>query len=163
MVVNKYPDAKLWMVGTGPLFNQTRELISQLSLQQNIFLEGVLSSDKIKELMKSMRGFVQHSVVAPNGDSEGTPVTVLEASSAGLPVVSTRHAGIKEAVVDGITGFLTAEHDIEGMAKSIIALIESPELAIKMGKAGREYMIANYEIHKRIELLDSIIRKSLRR
>jgi colanic acid/amylovoran biosynthesis glycosyltransferase len=163
LVVDKHPEAKLWMVGTGPLFGQTRILISELSLQQNVFLEGVLSSDKIKELMKTMRGFVQHSVVAPNGDSEGTPVTVLEASSAGLPVVSTRHAGIKEAVIDGVTGFLTAEHDIEGMANNIIALVESPELAVKMGKAGREHMIANYEICKRIEFLDSIIQNSIKR
>jgi colanic acid/amylovoran biosynthesis glycosyltransferase len=163
LVVDKHPGAKLWMIGTGPLFSQTRILISQLSLQQNVFLEGVLSPDKIKALMKTMRGFVQHSVVAPNGDSEGTPVTVLEASSTGLPVVSTRHAGIKEAVVNGVTGFLTAEHDIEGMAKNIIALVESPELAVKMGKAGREHMIANYEVRKRIEFLDNIIQNSIKR
>jgi colanic acid/amylovoran biosynthesis glycosyltransferase len=161
IVVEKFPDAKLWMVGTGPLFEQTRALINQLSLHDHIVLAGVLKQVQIKELMKTMRGFVQHSVVAPNGDSEGTPVTILEASSSGLPVVSTRHGGIKEAVVDGLTGFLTDEHDIEGMAKGIIKLAESPELAVSMGKAGREHMMENYDIHDRIKLLDSIIKKSI--
>jgi colanic acid/amylovoran biosynthesis glycosyltransferase len=163
LVVDKFPDAKLWMVGDGPLFGQTRILISQLSLQHHVILTGVLKPEQIKDLMKTMRGFVQHSVVAANGDSEGTPVTILEASSSGLPVVSTRHAGIKEAVVDGITGFLVEEHDIEGMANGIIQLAESPQLAVKMGKAGREYMIENYDINNRIKLLDSIIQNSIKR
>ncbi len=163
LVVDKIPDSKLWMVGDGPLFGQTRVLISQLLLQDNVILSGVLKPEQIKELMKTMRGFVQHSVVASNGDSEGTPVTILEASSSGLPVVSTRHAGIKEAVVDGVTGFLVEEHDIVGMANGIIQLAESPELAVKMGKAGREHMIENYDIKNRIKLLDSVIKNSIKR
>jgi len=163
LVVDKYPDATLTIVGDGPLFAQTKILVSQLSLQNNVILKGVLPPAEIKELMKSMRGFVQHSVVAANGDSEGTPVTILEASSSGLPVVSTKHAGIKEAVVDGVTGFLVDEHDIEGMAKGIMKLIELPELAAKMGKAGREHMIACYNINSRIALLDTLIQNSIKR
>ncbi|MGZ3753817.1 MAG: glycosyltransferase [Mucilaginibacter sp.] len=161
LVVDQFPDAKLWMVGTGPLFEETKTLISQLSLQNNIVLTGVLKPDQIKALMKTMRGFVQHSVVAANGDSEGTPVTILEASSAGLPVVSTRHAGIKEAVVDGVTGILADEHDIQGMAAGIVKLIESVPLAVKMGKAGHRHMAAHYELNDRIALLDSIIQNSI--
>jgi colanic acid/amylovoran biosynthesis glycosyltransferase len=161
LVVEAAPDAKLGMVGQGPLFEQTQKLITELGLENNITLTGVLPQDKIKELIKTMRCFVQHSVVAPNGDSEGTPVTVLEASSSGLPVVSTRHAGIKEAVVNGATGFLTAEHDIEGMAANMIKLANSVDLAMQLGNAGREHMIANYDINKRIALLDSVIQKSI--
>ena len=51
--------------------------------------------------MQHARAFVQHSVTAADGDSEGTPVSILEAGAAGLPVVSTRHAGIPEGVVKG--------------------------------------------------------------
>jgi colanic acid/amylovoran biosynthesis glycosyltransferase len=163
LVVDKFPDAKLWMVGDGPLFEQTRLLISQLSLQDNVILTGVLNPAQIKELMKMMRGFVQHSVTAPNGDSEGTPVTILEASSSGLPIVSTRHAGIKEAVVDGVTGFLVNEHDIDEMANRIMQLCKSADLAVNMGNAGRQYMIENYDIKNRIKLLDSIIQSSINR
>jgi colanic acid/amylovoran biosynthesis glycosyltransferase len=67
------------MVGTGPLFEDTKKLISQLALDNEITLTGVLKSAEIRELMKRMRAFVQHSVTAVNGDKEGTPVTVLEA------------------------------------------------------------------------------------
>lgn len=161
LTVEKFPNAKLWIVGQGPLFHETQKLIGELQLEKEITLTGVLKPEQIKELMKTMRCFVQHSVTAANGDSEGTPVTVLEAASSGLPVVSTRHAGIKEAVVDGVTGFLTDEYDIEGMAEGMIKIAASVELAIELGAAGRMHMIKNYDINARIKLLDSIIQDSI--
>ena len=161
VVVEKYPDAKLWMVGNGPLFNDAKNLIQQLGLGDHIILTGVQKPEEIRDLMKKMRGFVQHSVTAANGDKEGTPVTILEASSSGLPVVSTRHSGIKEAVIDKVTGFLVDEYDITGMAEKIILLASSPELAVKFGKAGHDYMVNNYDINLRITLLNSIIENSI--
>jgi colanic acid/amylovoran biosynthesis glycosyltransferase len=161
IVTEKYPDAHLWMVGTGPLFEDTKKLISQLALDNEITLTGVLKSAEIRELMKRMRAFVQHSVTATNGDKEGTPVTVLEASSSGLPVVSTRHSGIKEAVIDGNTGYLTDEYDIEGTAQNMIKLAASPQLAAKLGSAARAHMISDYDIKLRIALLDRVIQDSI--
>lgn len=161
IVLEKEPDARLWMVGSGPLFEETQALIAELGLKEQITLTGVLKPEEIRELMKRMRAFVQHSVTAANGDKEGTPVTVLEASSSGLPVVSTRHSGIKEAVIDGQTGFLVDEYDITGMAERMITLANSAELAVQMGEAARNHMIANYDINLRIALLDSIIQSSI--
>jgi len=161
IVVDKFPDAKLWMAGKGPLFEKTKELITELGLEKNITLTGVLKPAEIRELMQKMRAFVQHSVTAADGDSEGTPVTVLEASSSALPVVSTRHAGIKEAVIDGVTGFLVEEYDIDGMAEKMIDVASSIELAVKLGEAGRQHMISNYHINNRIALLNSVIKNSI--
>jgi len=161
LVTKKHNDASLWMVGDGPLFNEIKALIKHLQLEDRITLTGIQTPNQIKKLMARMRGFVQHSVTAKNGDKEGTPVTILEASSSGLPVVSTRHAGIKEAVIDGVTGFLVNEFDIEGMAERIIQLAESPALATKLGVAGREYMIDNYDTNLRIKLLNDIIQNTI--
>ncbi|WP_114941107.1 glycosyltransferase [Mucilaginibacter endophyticus] len=161
IVLEQHPDARLWMAGGGPLFDETKALIVELGLNEQITLTGVLKPEEIRDLMKRMRAFVQHSVTAANGDKEGTPVTVLEASSSGLPVVSTRHSGIKEAVVDGETGFLVDEYDITGMAERMITLAESVELAVQMGKAARNHMIDNYDINLRIALLDHIIQNSI--
>jgi len=160
-VVEKFPDVKLWMVGHGPLYDETQRLIQQLKLENNIILTGVLKSSEIRRLMKEMRAFVLHSVTAVSGDKEGTPVSVLEASSSGLPVISTRHSGICEAVIDGVTGLLTDEYDITGMARNIIIVIKSPLFAAKMGMAGREHMKNIYDINKRIATLNSIIQNSI--
>lgn len=161
IVQQREPDARLWMVGAGPLFDETSALVTELGLAEHISLTGVLKPAEIQALMKTMRAFVQHSVTAANGDKEGTPLTVLEASSSGLPVVSTRHSGIKEAVVDGQTGFLVDEYDVTGMAERMIKLAESVELAMQLGKAARKHMVDNYDIHMRIALLDSIIKSSI--
>jgi glycosyltransferase involved in cell wall biosynthesis len=57
-----------------------------------------------------------HSLVAPDGDSEGSPVSVMEAQLCGLPVVTTHHAGITEVVREGETGLLVDEGDVAGTA-----------------------------------------------
>jgi len=162
LVLVQFPDAGFVMVGDGPLFSDAKNLIKTLNLETNITLTGVLDQQQIKKFMKNTRCFVQHSVTAADGDMEGTPVSILEASSSGLPVVATRHAGIKQAVVDGVTGFLVAEYDIEGMAARMSRLAESPQLAVALGKAGRQYMIENYNMNARIALLDNIIQNSIR-
>src|SRR6185437_8024289 len=64
LVTEKYPDAKLWMVGGGPLFDETKNLIHLLHLEEHITLTGVQAPGEIRRLMKRMRGFVQHSVTA---------------------------------------------------------------------------------------------------
>jgi colanic acid/amylovoran biosynthesis glycosyltransferase len=111
--------------------------------------------------MQSSRAFVQHSVTTQDGDSEGTPVAVLEAGASGLPVVATRHAGIKDAVVDRKTGLLIDEGDIEGMAGQMIRLAQDPHLAADLGQAGRRWISAEYSMQKSIQGLWAIIEDSI--
>jgi glycosyltransferase involved in cell wall biosynthesis len=69
---------------------------------------------------------------------EGFPNTVLEAQVAGKPVVTTHATGARDAVQDGITGILVPVGDAEALASAISRLIEHPEIAQKMGKAGQD-------------------------
>jgi colanic acid/amylovoran biosynthesis glycosyltransferase len=134
MVVDKFPDATLAMVGTGPLFDDVKAEISQLQLESSVTLYGGLKAEQVKGLFAQARCFVQHSVTAADGDMEGTPVTILEAGSSGLAIVSTQHAGIKEAVINGKTGYLIPEHDIEGMANYMMKIAADVDLAVELGK-----------------------------
>jgi glycosyltransferase involved in cell wall biosynthesis len=94
---------------------------------------------------------------AEDGDSEGTPVAVLEASSCGLPVVSTKHAGIVEAVVNGTGGFLVEEGDVDKMADHLLRLVRDPELAARMGAAGRRHIEADYSSAKSLGRLRQVV------
>jgi colanic acid/amylovoran biosynthesis glycosyltransferase len=161
LVTEKFPDAKLNMVGQGPLFEETKTLIGELGLTDNIILAGALKTEQIKELIKTSRCFVQHSVTASNGDKEGTPVTILEAGSSGLAIVSTLHAGIKEAVINGETGYLVEEYDIQAMADRMIKIAEDVTLASSLGKKEARYIRANYEIKDRIITLTGLLERSL--
>jgi glycosyltransferase involved in cell wall biosynthesis len=78
-------------------------------------------------------------------------------------VVSTRHTGIVEAVQDGVSGFLVDEGDVDGMAKHMLRLVREPELAARMGAAGRRHIEANYSSQKSLGRLRSILAEAARR
>lgn len=152
------PDAQLVMIGQGELFTPCKKLVEELQLKHAVKLLGVKTPVEVAEYLKKARLFVQHSMFnAENNDSEGTPTSILEAASAGLPIVSTRHAGIKDAVEHGVTGYLVEEGDVENMSKFISALLEDALLANKMGNAARQKMIAEYEITQQTSKLLTLL------
>ena len=161
-VVTQFPDAQLTMVGPQDgLFQSCCELVQRLELSDNISFAGPKSPEEVSELLHQSMAFVQHSIVAPSGDSEGSPNSIIEASSCGLPIISTRHAGIKDIVVEGKTGFLVEEGDVDGMAESMMKLAANPKLADEMGAAGRKYVEENYRLQDRINRLYQIIQESV--
>lgn len=132
-VRQQHPEASLVIVGDGPLRQRCIELARS---QPGVDLIGEVTHDEVATWMGRSRVFVQHSVTAADGDSEGTPVSVMEAAGAGLPVVATRHGGIPDVVADGETGFVVEEGDLNGMAAAMLRLARDPALAARMGQAG---------------------------
>jgi len=132
----QHPSLQLHFVGDGPLLESARKFVEMNGLGQNVILYGGKTLDFVSDLMKRSDLYVQHSIVDPaTGDEEGMPSSILEAMGVGLPVVSTRHAGIPEAVREGIDGYLVAEGDVEGMANRILDLARSSDSRRSMGEA----------------------------
>lgn len=152
-----FPQARLRMTGAGPLEESCRQLVASLGLDQVVEFLGEVEHAAVPELMQGARAFVQHSVQTSYGDSEGTPVAVLEASATGLPVAATRHAGIADAVVHEETGLLVDEGDMRGMARAMLRLAEDPDLAARLGQRGRDRMQALYPRHRQLEQLSAIL------
>ena len=132
-VVAECPEARLHWIGDGPLLGVCRDLAAALGIEDAITFLGAQPHDIVARQMRQARAFVQHSVTASNGDREGMPVSILEAGAIGLPVVATRHAGISDVVVDGVTGFLVDERDARGMAAHMLTLARHPSLAGQLG------------------------------
>lgn len=151
------PEARLRMVGDGPLLAECRALAGELGLGDSVTFLGAQPHEVVREEVRRARAFVQHSVVAESGDSEGTPVAIIEAGATGLPVVSTRHAGIPDVVVEGETGLLVDEGDVGGMAAHLSALARDPELAGRMGRAARRRVEEHFTMEGSLERLWSII------
>jgi glycosyltransferase involved in cell wall biosynthesis len=155
------PEAHLRLIGDGPLLPACRDLAKALGLGDAVELPGRLPHKEVAEAMAQARAFVQHSVRARNGDSEGTPVAVLEAGASGLSVVGTRHAGIADVVVEGETGLLVDEADVEGMAEHMIALSRDADLAARLGRAGRARVESEFSMAKSIAGLWQIIQDAV--
>lgn len=159
-VAEEVPGASLEMIGDGSLRAECIDLAKQLGVDDRVKFSGVRSHAEVAESMRRARCFVQHSVTPASGDKEGTPNSVLEAAASGLPVVSTRHAGITEAVVHGETGLLCEERDEESMFRNMMTMATDPVLAGRYGRAGREHVRANYDYRGRLCRLYEIVRSA---
>lgn len=79
-------------------------------------------------------------VVTLTSRDEGTPVSLIEASAAGRPVVATRVGGVPDIVRDGTTGFLVPSGAGEALASGVTRLLRDPALRQRMGRAGRQWV-----------------------
>jgi glycosyltransferase involved in cell wall biosynthesis len=157
-VFQQIPNARLLMVGDGPMWDEAKAFVKDNNLGDHVSFLGPKSQDEYLPLLQSAHVFIQHSIITAAGDSEGTPVAILEAAACGLPTVSTRHAGIPDAVIEGETGILTDEHDIEAMATACILLAQNPSEALKMGIAARKHVSEQYDVVKLSQKIKSILK-----
>jgi len=151
------PAARLRVIGDGPELAACRTLARELNIETDVTFLGTQPAAVVEEEMRKARCFVQHSIEAASGDSEGTPVGILEAGASGLPVVSTRHGGIPDVIIEAETGFLVAEHDIDSMADRMLQLARDPALAAALGKAGRQRIERHFSMERSIAGLWQIL------
>ncbi len=133
------PELRLDYVGDGELLAAALQFLHAFDIADRVTLHGSQPSEVVFELLRKADVFMQHSIVDPvTGDEEGLPVAVLEAMAYALPVLSTKHAGIPEAVVENKTGYLVEEGDSRAMADRLVMLARDAELRQRMGRAGWE-------------------------
>ncbi len=131
------PNLRLDYIGEGALLPAARQFIHAMNLEDLVTLRGGQPTEVVHKSMRGADIFLQHSMTdQETGDEEGLPVAILEAMAHALPLVSSRHAGIPEAVQDGVTGYLVEEGDSIGMAEHIITLAYNPDLRHRLGEAG---------------------------
>ncbi len=160
-VVKEEPNARLVMVGDGPLLGACKWLAKSIGISDHVTFEGALPQEETQQRFGKAFCFVQHSVIATNGDSEGTPVALLEAGAAALPVIATRHAGIPDVVVEEQTGILVEEGDVEGMAAAMLRLYRDRSLCAQMGAAARRHIRENFSMEKHIGILNGLIEQAI--
>lgn len=155
-----HSDARLVMAGDGYLKNVCHDLAETLDCIHAIEFLGVIKPEDYKDRLTQVRGFVQHSKTALNGDMEGTPLAVLEASAAGVPVISTYHAGIPDVIVHEQSGLLSQEGAIEFMTAHMIRLLDNQKLAAQLGEAGRKRIFENFTMDRYISKLDEVLQNA---
>ena len=100
-----------------------------------------------REMLRTHHLFLSPSMTAEDGDSEGgCPVSITEAQATGMPVVSTFRADIPEVVVDGQTGLLSPERDVEALAANLEYLVTHPDRWPEMGRRARERIEQEYNV-----------------
>ncbi|MCB1354053.1 MAG: glycosyltransferase [Rhodobacteraceae bacterium] len=156
-----FPEHRLEIVGAGELRATAEAHVRALGLEARVIFHGRKDHAFVREKIGRAQVFIQHSVTAADGNTEGLPTSIQEAMSCGAVVVSTRHAGIPEAITDGETGLLVDEHDAGGFALALRRVLQDPGGAARMGRAARAAAEDRFEFRKLHARLEAMIRAAL--
>ena len=134
------------IIGDGPLRPELEDRVASLGLGDCVRFLGTRDQAAVRRAMMEAHVFLLPSVTAADGDQEGIPTVLLEASSTGLPAISTWHSGVPDAVIDGETGFLVPERDVEALADRLGRMLDDPGLWRTLGSNGRRYIEDSYNV-----------------
>ena len=152
LVWQKFPNVNLVYVGQGEEGTRIRHEADRLGFTNRIHFLGW--RDDVENLLPLLNIFVLPSL------NEGMGRVIVEAMAAGLPVVASDTGGIPDLVVHGKTGFLFPPGDERALADSIVRLIEDPDLAKRMGDAGRE-RCHRFSLQSMLDKLDRLYQEVL--
>lgn len=131
-VAPSMPKAVCVLIGDGPERRPLERMAQALGLNGRVVFAGTLEEEELKNALIQL----SRAVVLPSL-SEGLPVSLLEAMALGKPVVATDVGGMREVVVDQVTGLLVRPADPAALAGAILTLASNEELSGRMGQAGR--------------------------
>ena len=150
VVVRVKPEVKFMIVGDAKggkdgYYKEVEEIVKRENLERNIIFTGWRND--INNIVSSLDIFVFTSITFP----EGLPNSILEAMALKRPVIATDIPGPRDIVIDGKTGFLVPPGDIKAMAEKIVYLLDNPEVAKRMGEAGRKRVEERFDIKKQVK------------
>ncbi|WP_428263324.1 glycosyltransferase [Haliangium sp.] len=159
--LGQVPDARLVLIGDGPLRPDYERVIADLGIAPAVELTGVLAADQVAAHMQRAHVLLCPSVTAPNGDVESGVIVVKEAGATARPVIGTHHGGIPEIIVHEHTGFLVAEHAVTAMAGHLVELLRDPALSARMGAAARAHVEAHFDLATQVGALEALYDRAL--
>jgi colanic acid/amylovoran biosynthesis glycosyltransferase len=145
-------EARLTIMGSGPEEERIRAAVRRHGLDGEVELLPPLPRREFRQSLRSCQVFLQPSRTASDGDSEGTPATILDAQSLGRIVVTTAHSDIP-AIVDPAAAFLAPEGDVDALAASLAEALTRTDDWPARGAAGRRFVEANHSPERVASLL----------
>ncbi len=155
LVRGKVPGAHFVIVGDGPERSCVETNVAELGLGDCVHLVG--SRSDIPAVLSMLDAFLLTS------HNEANPVSILEAMSVGLPVVSTNVGSIAESVDHGATGYLSPPGSGPDLADSLITLFTEPQLAARFGAAGRQRVVTNWSLEAMVGGYEELLWSTYRR
>jgi glycosyltransferase involved in cell wall biosynthesis len=145
------------IIGEGPERPTLERLIRDHGLEKCVELAGAQSLDRVYAELRQADVFVLLTEIGPSGYRDGLPTVILEAMAAGLPVLATSLSAIPEMVLDGVTGMLVPERDVEKASRALECLLESAELRRAMGLAGQARVRELFDLDQSADQLAALL------
>ena len=153
-VLEQVPDAYAFVIGGAPRGGRDyeemlRALAAELGIADRVIFTGFRSD--IPDMLKLL-----HVVAHASVQTEPFGRVIAEAMAMGRPVVAARAGGPTEIIDDGRTGFLVPTRDDEALANRIAALLRDPEMATRIGEAGRRAVIEKFSAEDHVRLVTEL-------
>ena len=145
-VREQVPGAALLLVGGGPYRGRLTASVDRLGLADDVVLTGSVEASDLPGYFAAGDVFAMPCRTRNGGlDVEGLGIVYLEASASGLPVVAGDSGGAPDAVVPGRTGYVVPGGDAAALARRLVALLSDHDLASRLGAAGREWVLEEWQ------------------
>jgi len=150
---------RCYIFGEGKERRRLENLIAQYNLHERVLLPGRIYQKELRHLLNRAHVFVLPCIRDESGDQDGIPVVLMEAMAMELPAVSTPISGIPELIDHGHSGLLTPPGNAVALADALQRLGNNPGLRQQLGKAGRETVINEFNIHKSADQMAVLFEK----
>jgi glycosyltransferase involved in cell wall biosynthesis len=155
-ILDKYSDIHLWILGEGELQGNIQRKISELNIQNNTSVMGLVQNPYDYFNMADICIFPSHK-------GDGLMGTVLESMAAGKAVITTKGNGNEDVITDNINGILINPQDIGAIIESVRYLIENTDKRLDMGEKAQEFIANNIAWEKNVDKLSEILEDILKR
>jgi phosphatidylinositol alpha-1,6-mannosyltransferase len=153
LVINSVPDAQLVVVGRGDDVVRLRALAGAMGVAQNVLFAGHVSEAALGEMYR------RAAVFAMPSRAEGFGIVYLEAMRHALPCIGSIHDAAGEIIVDGETGYLVDQDDLDTLSAKIIQLLADPDLRHRMGLRGLERLQCRFSLERFNSVMSELLAK----
>lgn len=142
-LLQRCPELHVLFFGQGPLYEELAARIAVPPYRDRVRLAGFRAD--LPRLLPCLYGVVHPA------EREGLGVSLLQAAAAGVPIVASRAGGIPEAVRDGVNGLLVPPGDPAALTQALGRLLDDPDLAAGLGRAGRRLVQEEFSLDRMVE------------
>jgi len=154
-IVEKHSDARLILIGDGPLRNDLMNLVNKLGLTGKVDFIGSVDRMEVAKLLSKSSIFAFPSL------KEGLPISVLEAMACGVPVVGSNISGVNDVVKHDENGFLVQPKTPKALANAILDLLNDENLRERLGQNARRLMVEKYGWDRIINRMEEVYREAI--
>ena len=162
LILKRHPQVCLRIAGDGPEKGALQLQSKRLGISDHVRFLGAVKNESLPALYQKSDVVVFPSVIANDGDQEGFGLVLVEALGCECATVVTNLPAMQDIIVDGKTGFVVPQKNVQKLAEKIVSLLDDPEVGRSVGKEGRRFVVERYdwdEIAKQYAaLIESITR-----
>jgi glycosyltransferase involved in cell wall biosynthesis len=155
-------DFRCEIIGAGSLEADLRAQINRLGLQGQVELLGPQPQGRVIQHIQKAAVLAAPCVVGADGNRDGLPTVLLEATALGTPCVSTEVTGIPEVLRHGETGLMVPQHDAAALAAALERLLDDPPLRLRLATGARRLIETEFDIHRNAASIRKIFATAVR-